>query len=175
MAEIWGRRKVEEISGSRGFHLGVPREQSCSRCYTGQTDLRGRRQTLTELDSTGKMILKVFQRVAFPKHLCGTIEAFLQHDANAPEWRHHLPTGSQLAGSGHTMTLALNLHVVKDGLEAQDKWVSGFTDNKNLTAGCALPTFRPASLLWRFRSGRPADKPLARSGSSTNVWEKATP
>lgn len=130
---------------------------------------------LTELDAAEKKILKIFQRVAFPEHLCGTVEAFLQHDANAPEWRHHLPTGSQLARSGHAVTLALNLHVVKDGLEAQDKWVSGFTDSKNIAAGCALLTFRPASLLWRFRSGRPADRPLARSGSSTNVWEKATP
>lgn len=54
MAEVWGGRKVEEISGSRGFHLGVPREQSCSRCYTGQTDLRGRKRMLTELDTAGK-------------------------------------------------------------------------------------------------------------------------
>lgn len=36
-------------------------------------------------------------------------------------------------------------------------------------------TFRPASLLWIFMRGRPADNPFARSGSSTNVWEKATP
>lgn len=43
------------------------------------------------------------------------------------------------------MTLALNLHVVKDGLEAQDKWLSGFADNKkNLAAGvCALPNLPP--------------------------------
>lgn len=60
MAEIWGGRKVEEISGSRGFHLGVPREQSCSRCYTGQTDLRGRKRMLTGLDAAGKKDLKGF-------------------------------------------------------------------------------------------------------------------
>lgn len=53
--------------------------------------------------------------------------------------------------------------------------VSGATDQKNSTKGRPLPTFRPDSLLWRFMSGRPADRPLARSGSSTNVWENATP
>lgn len=49
-------------------------------------------------------------------YLCGAVEALLEHDANAPERGHHLPAGSQLARSRDAVTLALHLHVVKDGL-----------------------------------------------------------
>lgn len=60
MAEIWRGCKVEEISGSGGFHLGVPREQGCSGSYTSQTDLRGRKSTA---DGAGRS-RRVFQSVA---------------------------------------------------------------------------------------------------------------
>lgn len=59
--------------------------------------------------------------------------------------------------------------------EGAERVTSRVIFHKNVAKGRALPTFRPASLLWRFMSGRPADSPLARSGSSTNVWENATP
>lgn len=101
-------------------------------------------------------------------YLCGAVKAFLEHNANTPERRHHLPAGSQLARSRDAVTLALDLHVVKDGLVGAGR-VSGATDEKNSAKGRPQPTFRPDSLLWRFMSGRPADRPLARSGSSTNV------
>lgn len=121
MAEIWRGCKVEEISGSGGFHLGVPWEQGRSGSYTSQTDLKGRKSTL---DGAG-CSSRVFQSAASLLYLCGAVKAFLQHNTNPPERRHHLPAGSQLARSRHAMTLALNLHVVEDGLEAQDKWLSG--------------------------------------------------
>lgn len=50
-------------------------------------------------------------------YLSGSIKAFLEHDTNTSEWRHYFPAGPQLTRSRDTMTLALHLHVVKDGLE----------------------------------------------------------
>lgn len=50
-------------------------------------------------------------------YLSGSIKAFLEHDANTSEWRHDFPAGPQLTRPRDPMTLALHLHVVKDGLE----------------------------------------------------------
>lgn len=40
MTEIWGGCKVEQVSGSRGFNLRVPGQQSRSGSDTGEADLR---------------------------------------------------------------------------------------------------------------------------------------
>lgn len=42
VAEIWGGCKVQKISGSRGFDLGVTREQGCPGSYTSHANLRAR-------------------------------------------------------------------------------------------------------------------------------------
>lgn len=172
MAEIWGGCKVEEISGSRGFYLGVPREQGRSGSYTSQTDLRGRKKTLTEPDTAGN--LKGFSE--------GCI-------ANVPLWRRQSVPSAQCQRAWMEASPSNRFSTRKiqtrhdtctqpaccEGWPGGTGQVSIRVTNKNVTKGHSLPTFRPASLLWRFMSGRPADRPLARSGSSTNVWENATP
>lgn len=75
-----------------------------------------------------------------PTYLSGAVEAFLEHDANAPERRHHLPAGSQLARSRDAVALALHLHVVEDGLAGAGR-VSGATGEQNSLARC--PPFAP--------------------------------
>lgn len=52
-------------------------------------------------------------------YLCGSIKAFLEHNADTPERRHDLPAGPQLAGARDAMTLTLHLHVVKDSLRME--------------------------------------------------------
>ena len=113
MAEIRGGRKVQKVSGSRRFDLGVTGEQGCPGSYAGQANLKGggvERVRVTErLHSfTGGCGVLCY--------LCGSIKAFLEHDANTPERRHDLPAGPQLTGARDAMTLTLHLHVVKDGL-----------------------------------------------------------
>ena len=41
MAEIRGGRKVQKVSGSRRFDLGVTGEQGCPGSYAGQANLKG--------------------------------------------------------------------------------------------------------------------------------------
>lgn len=43
MAEIWGGCKIQQISGSRGFDLGVPREEGRPGSNTSEANLRWRR------------------------------------------------------------------------------------------------------------------------------------
>lgn len=50
------------------------------------------------------------------RYLCGSIKAFLEHNAHTSEWRHDLPASPQLTRARDAMTLTLHLHVVKNGL-----------------------------------------------------------
>lgn len=112
-------------------------------------------------------------------YLRGSVESFFEHGADAPELRHHFPAGPQFTRPRDTVALTLHLHVVQDSLgvhgtasvrTASDRSLSLQTIAIIIINPVLLaPTLRPASLLWRFMIGRPADSPLARSGSSTNV------
>lgn len=110
LTEVWGRCEVHQVSGSGGFHLGVPREQSSPGSDASQTDLPEEWLGHVNLSYRGVPA----------RYLRGSVEALLEHNADTPEWRHDFPAGPQLAGARHAMTLALHLHVVKDGLRMDD-------------------------------------------------------
>lgn len=112
MAEIWRRGKIHEVSSSWGFNVGVTREQRRSGSNTRQTDLNRCESNRLYLCSKWSKI-KTKQKLSY---LCSSIKTFLQHYSDPSKWRHDLPAGPQLTWARDAMTLALHLHVVKDGL-----------------------------------------------------------